>query len=77
MRISHRAKYIPIALLLVLPACRAAERDKQTLPATQRARDSALGASALPGARGVRGALEVSDSAAARQGRLDSVSSEP
>ena len=33
---------------------------------TQRQRDSAIGRSALPGARGVSRALEVSDSAAAR-----------
>ncbi len=59
-------------------ACRrgngAAER-RDTL--TQRQRDSAIGASALPGARGVRGALGVSDSAARRNAQLDSVAKEP
>lgn len=33
---------------------------------TQRQRDSIIGASRLPGARGVRGALDASDAAAAR-----------
>jgi hypothetical protein len=40
---------------------------------SQRARDSAIGASNLPGAQGVRGALRADDSAAARNARLDSV----
>lgn len=43
---------------------------------TQRERDSVLGASRLPGARGVRGALGASDSAAARNARLDSVANQ-
>lgn len=37
-----------------------------------RQRDSALGASQLPGAKGIGGALRVSDSAAARRSREDS-----
>lgn len=41
---------------------------------TQRERHEAVGESRLPGARGVRGALEVSDQAAARAARLDSAS---
>jgi hypothetical protein len=40
---------------------------------TRRQRDSVLGASRLPGAAGVRGALRVADTAAARAGRLDSI----
>jgi hypothetical protein len=40
---------------------------------SQRERDSILGASQLPGARGVRGALDASDSAEARKARLDSI----
>lgn len=38
-----------------------------------RQRDSVIGASGLPGARGVRKALEVSDSARARSRRIDSI----
>lgn len=40
---------------------------------TQRERDSVLGASKLPGAAGVRGAIRAADSAEARNARLDSV----
>ena len=40
---------------------------------TQRERDSVLGASKLPGAAGVRGAIRAADSAGARNARLDSV----
>ncbi len=43
-------------------------------PEAARRRDSVLGASNLPGARGVQRALEVSDSAAARRALLDSLS---
>ena len=44
-----------------------------TRPArTERERDSVLGASRIPGATGVRGALRVSDSAEARNARIDS-----
>jgi len=45
----------------------------QARPATQRERDSVLGASTLPGAGGVRGALRTADSATARNAWLDSV----
>jgi hypothetical protein len=45
--------------------------------ATQRARDSALGASGLPGATGISASLKVADSAAARRQREDSVARAP
>ena len=45
-------------------------------PADARARDSAIGASQLPGAQGVRGALRTTDSAAARRAREDSIATE-
>jgi hypothetical protein len=60
-----------LILLLLAAACTSDSR--QARPATQRERDSVLGASKLPGAHGVRGALRASDSAAARNVRLDSV----
>jgi hypothetical protein len=62
----------PLALILASMACSPTSDDTKR-PASQRERDSVLGASRLPGARGVRGALEASDSAAARTSRLDSV----
>jgi hypothetical protein len=43
---------------------------------TERQVDSAIGQSRLPGAAGVRGALRVSDSAAARRARLDSLAND-
>lgn len=44
---------------------------------TDRERDSLIGQSALPGARGVRGALAAADSASARNARLDSIANNP
>jgi hypothetical protein len=66
--------YMVLALFCV--AC-ASEKDHLKRPATERERDSVLGASRLPGATGVRGALRVQDSAAAQNSRLDSVASQP
>jgi hypothetical protein len=43
---------------------------------TQRERDSVIGQSQLPGAQGVRGAMAASDSADARQARLDSMAAD-
>ena len=54
-------------------ACRSAPpRDARTA-AEERERDSTIGASRLPGAQGVSGALRAADSAAARLAREDSV----
>lgn len=44
---------------------------------TQRARDSVIGASKLPGASGVRGAMRAADSAQARRLLEDSVTRIP
>jgi hypothetical protein len=63
-------------LLLVCAAC-ASKKDQAKRPATERERDSMLGASRLPGATGVRGALRAQDSAAARNSRFDSVANQP
>jgi hypothetical protein len=46
-------------------------------PHSERERDSIIGASQLPGATGVRRALLESDSADARNARLDSVANQP
>jgi uncharacterized lipoprotein len=62
-------------LLLALAACSAqpetARNDRDTM--TQRQKDSVLAQSQLPGARGVGNAMQVSDSAKARQAQLDSL----
>jgi hypothetical protein len=62
---------VPLVLLAVTTCSPSGEG--ATRPRTERERDSILGASQLPGARGVRGALNASDSAEARNARLDSV----
>jgi hypothetical protein len=64
-----------LVLLLTSAACSPSNDSK--LPTTGRERDSVLGASRLPGATGVRGALRAQDSAAARNARLDSVAIQP
>lgn len=66
-------------MLVTAAACGA---KKEEAPATrsaeeQRKVDSTIGASALPGARGVRGAMAASDSAAKRARELDSLSKLP
>ncbi|HEX9580065.1 MAG TPA: hypothetical protein VF970_03090 [Gemmatimonadales bacterium] len=62
--------------LAILAACSGGQAGSQQRPdsLTRRQRDSAIGASNIPGAQGVRRALEVSDTAAARRARLDSLS---
>jgi hypothetical protein len=62
--------------LLVLAGCRDAEPAPRP-PISERARDSIIGSSALPGAQGVRGALRAADSAQSRRGREDSIASSP
>ena len=68
--------YALVALALLLTACKEI-REGQDLPGadtlTRAQRDSIIGASKLPGARPIRRALDVSDSASARVERLDSV----
>ncbi|HEV7365635.1 MAG TPA: hypothetical protein VGN76_07290 [Gemmatimonadales bacterium] len=65
-----------MVLLFVCAACNS-KKDQPKPPATERERDSVLGASRLPGATGVRGALRVQDTAAAQNSRLDSVANQP
>lgn len=63
-----------VALLAAIPACRPAPVART--PAEERARDSTIGASKLPGAQGVSGALRAADSGSARRAREDSVAQE-
>jgi hypothetical protein len=51
--------------------------DAQRVALTQRQKDSILAQSRIPGARAVKRALINTDSAAARQARLDSALREP
>jgi hypothetical protein len=77
MRLLHstlRTAALLLGLLLVTLSCGPRAPDTRRNQMTQRQRDSVLGASQLPGATGVRGALRAGDSAAARRAREDSIS---
>jgi hypothetical protein len=68
-----------LAVVVLLAACGGTAGSGQanrpdTL--TRRQRDSAIGASGLPGAQGVRGAIQAQDSARAQNARLDSIARE-
>jgi hypothetical protein len=69
----------PAALVILLTAVGCAPKPGEAGKhlRSERERDSILGASQLPGARGVRGALGASDSADARNARLDSIANQP
>jgi hypothetical protein len=63
-----------LGITFVMGAC----RSSATAGAgrTERERDSVIGQSALPGARGVQRALGASDSARARSAAIDSMASQ-
>lgn len=67
----RRPTYL-VAALLALACTRkpAANTAQDTL--TRRQKDSAIGASAIPGAQGVRGAMRAADTAAAQNAVIDS-----
>jgi hypothetical protein len=72
-----RATFLaPVVFLLVCASC-GSGKEQAKRPGSERERDSVLGASRLPGATGVRGALRVQDTAAAQNARLDSVANQP
>lgn len=62
-------------LILTIPACSdgSAGSDAPADSLTQRQRDSVIGESGLPGARGIRSAQKASDALDERAGRLDSL----
>jgi hypothetical protein len=73
-----RSLIVLLALLGAPAACgKKADEPPPRTAAEQRAVDSTVGASRLPGAGGVRGALQASDSAEARARLLDSLSRNP
>ena len=69
---------LAVALALAsVGACSGQEAANNRDTMTQRQKDSVLAQSALPGAQGVGNALAASDSAKARQARLDSLAKQP
>lgn len=64
-----------LLLCVALSACAKAGQPARPPADTlsQRQRDSALGASKVPGAPGVQRALQAQDSAAARNAQIDSI----
>lgn len=66
-----------LVALLALAGCERGETPDSSTELTKRQADSALGASGLPGARGITGAMTAADSAAARNARVDSAAYEP
>ena len=68
---SRNRVLVAFAVVAMVGAC--SSKEETSPPVTQRQRDSLLGASSLPGARGVKGALAAQDSAARRKATLDSI----
>jgi hypothetical protein len=65
--------------LLVLSALTGCGGDhaERRAPKSERERDSTIGASRLPGAQGVGGALKAADSAASRRAQEEAAAQEP
>jgi len=72
-----RTLTIGAGLLVGLLGCGKGDANPRPDTLTRRQRDSVLGASQLPGAQGVRGALRAADSAAARRAQEEAVTPEP
>jgi len=68
---------IVCVLLLCSAGCSPGADKPEPGTQNQRARDSAIGATRLPGASGVRGALRAADSAEARRRQEDSIERDP
>ncbi len=66
-----------LALVSLLTACSGGGKNtaaaSDTTKLTQRQKDSVIGASKIPGARGIQKAQRAQDSAAAQAARLDSI----
>ena len=61
------------ALLFLLPALACSSGTKTSTGRTEREADSVIGQSQLPGAHGVKSAMDAQDSARARDAAADSV----
>jgi hypothetical protein len=72
-----QSRLTALVMLLGLSSCSSDHGAADKPLSSERERDSVLGASQLPGAQGVRGALRVSDSGTARRALEDSVGQAP
>ncbi len=76
---THHAAFVILTAFLALSACSGDAAETEPAAAvsadtvTQRERQEAIGESRLPGARGVKGALDASDAAASRAAAHDSL----
>jgi hypothetical protein len=68
-------RYTALLLCVLLAACAKGQPSGRAAgdTLTRRQKDSILGASRLPGARGIQRALRAQDSAAAQNARVDSI----
>jgi hypothetical protein len=64
---------LPWLSILLLPALACASGAKTSTGRTERETDSVIGQSQLPGAHGVKAAMDAQDSARARAAAVDSV----
>jgi hypothetical protein len=73
----RRAVMILSVVTVALTACSSGGKDtaaaSDTTKLTQRQKDSVIGASRIPGARGIQKAQRAQDTAAAQAARLDSI----
>jgi hypothetical protein len=73
MRLALRSAFF----LISLSGCLVDHVERRAPAASKRERDSIIGASRIPGAQGVGGALRVSDSAGSRRAQEDSTVAGP
>jgi hypothetical protein len=66
-----------VLLFLALVACAKDDTQETTTTRTQREKDSILANSQIPGARAVKKAFNVADSASLRQAKIDSAQQNP
>jgi hypothetical protein len=64
-------------LAFTFTACSTSETEDSRANLTERQKDSLIARSPIPGAKAVQKSLNVADSAAARQARLDSAQQNP
>ena len=67
---------VALITMIAIAGCGGGEADQSASTLSKAERDSVLGASNLPGAATVKGALDVADSSRTRADKLDEMSSD-